>query len=70
MSLWKSYTSLAPNTRLLVGLGVLTWGLGGLFFSDSIETGLGMKASEKETKEVEDWIPKVSAIERAKDKKG
>lgn len=70
MSLWRSYTSLTPNTRLFFGLGVLAWGAAGLFFSDGIESALGMKPSEKETKEMDGWIPKVSVIDRENDKKG
>ena len=70
MSLWKSYTSLTPSTRLLFGLGVLAWGGTGLFFSDGIESALGMKASVKETKEMEGWIPKVSLVDREIEKNG
>ena len=70
MSLWKSYTSLSPNTRLLFGVGVLAWGSAGLFFSDSIESALGMRASEKDTKKVEDWIPRINTIDRKSENDG
>ncbi|KAF2237080.1 hypothetical protein EV356DRAFT_574608 [Viridothelium virens] len=59
MSLWKSYTSLTSNTRLLLGLGILAWGSAGLFFSEGVESAMGMKASEKEKQEVQEWIPRM-----------
>jgi len=64
MSLWQSYTSLPPRTKLYLGLGLITWSSIGLWVTSTAEQKLGMQASEEDLKKLKEVVPKVRWVDK------
>lgn len=64
MSLLDSYRNLSPRTRLLIGGGIMTYAVAGMFLTDKAEDLFGFKASEKEKQQLKDAVPKIHAVDR------
>ncbi|MCJ1400892.1 hypothetical protein MMC11_004103 [Xylographa trunciseda] len=75
MSLWQSviliypvkqpsYTALTPRTRLLVGLGIITWGGLGLLVTDQAEKKFNMVPTERDREKLEEVMPRITIVER------
>jgi len=64
MSLWQSYKASAPRTRLLLGLGIITWGGLGLLFTDQAEKKFNMVPTEKDREKLEEVMPRITILER------
>ncbi|GAB7363715.1 hypothetical protein MBLNU230_g4283t1 [Neophaeotheca triangularis] len=64
MSLWQSYRTLTPRTRLLFGSGLIAYAFFGLYASDKAESALGYTPSEEDKRRLRDAVPRISAVER------
>ncbi|KAL4784399.1 hypothetical protein BJX76DRAFT_357129 [Aspergillus varians] len=65
MSLWSSYTSLAPKTRALFGVGVMAWASIGLWTSSQVEQAMGMVPTAEERAELDRGLAvRVSRVEK------
>ncbi|KAL1999712.1 hypothetical protein VTN02DRAFT_4135 [Thermoascus thermophilus] len=69
MSLWTSYRALSPRTRLLFGLGLMTWAGIGLWTSPHVEDALGMAPTKQEMEELERTLTvRISSVDRDRDR--
>lgn len=63
MSLWQSFRSLAPRTRMLLGVGLMVYAGLAMTVSDRVEEKIGMKPTgedrDKLEKEMERWTVRV-----------
>jgi hypothetical protein len=50
--------------RAGVGVGIITWGVVGLYLSDQAEEKLGYTPSEKDKEELWKWAPKVTTVDK------
>ena len=64
MSLWQSYRTLAPRTRLFIGGGIMAYAAFGLLASDQAEQLLGWTATEEDRKRLKEEMPKVLVVDR------
>ena len=64
MSLWQSYRTLAPRTRLLIGGGIMAYAAFGLLASDQAEQLLGWTATEEDRKRLKEEMPKVHIVDK------
>ncbi|CZT03778.1 uncharacterized protein RAG0_13388 [Rhynchosporium agropyri] len=64
MSFLSSFRNLTPRTRLIVGVGFLTWGTLGLFITDRASSKFGLEASERDREALGRAMPKVQIVER------
>ncbi len=64
MSLWQSYRSLAPRTRLIIGGGIMAYAAFGLLASDQAEKFLGWTATDEDRKRLKEELPKVHVVDR------
>lgn len=62
----SSFKSLNPQTRILVGLGVVAWGTIGLYMTPAAERKLGFEPSEKDKQALEAAKPKIIFVDREK----
>jgi hypothetical protein len=69
MSLWTSYRSLSPRTRLLIGGGIMAYAGLGLFLSDKAEEAFGFVPTEQDKQRLKEAIPKISLVERGEREK-
>lgn len=60
----RSFTSLSPRTRLLLGLGTLAWGTIGIYASDAAEKKFGFEPSEKDRAELKKVVPRITVVEK------
>jgi hypothetical protein len=58
------YRSLHPRTRMLLGAGVVLYGVAGLAISDLVEKRFGFEPTEEERKRLREVVPKVRTVER------
>ncbi|MCJ1370688.1 hypothetical protein MMC20_001901 [Loxospora ochrophaea] len=63
MSLWHSYRSLSPRTRLLLGLGTLTWAGIGLALTEPMERRFGLVPTEEDRER----LPRIVTVDRGSD---
>ncbi|RMY00399.1 hypothetical protein D0867_11762 [Hortaea werneckii] len=66
MSLWTSYRALSTRTRLLIGGGIMTYAVAGMFLSDKAEQFFGFEPTDQDRKRLQDSIPKIHAVDREK----
>ncbi|KAI5844592.1 hypothetical protein DFP73DRAFT_594695 [Morchella snyderi] len=64
MSLWQYYRNLTPQTRALVGAGVVVYATAMLYISDAAEKKLDLVPTEEDKRRLEELVPKVRAVER------
>ncbi|KJZ79932.1 hypothetical protein HIM_00646 [Hirsutella minnesotensis 3608] len=64
----SSFKNLSPQMRLGVGVGIIAWGLAGLYFTDRAEEKLGLTPSEKDKEELRNWAPRITAVDRPNSK--
>ncbi|MCJ1393358.1 hypothetical protein MMC18_006231 [Xylographa bjoerkii] len=60
----RSYTALTPRTRLLLGLGIVTWGGLGLLATDQAEKKLNMVPTDKDREKLEELMPRITVVEK------
>jgi hypothetical protein len=58
------YRSLHPRTRMLLGAGVVLYGVAGLAISDWVEKRFGFEPTEEEKKKLQEVVPRVRTVER------
>lgn len=63
-SIPRSFKALSPQTRMLVGLGILAWGSIGLYVSDAAEKKFGLEPSEKDKEALEAVTPRIIVVDR------
>ncbi|KAK2591787.1 hypothetical protein QQS21_010518 [Conoideocrella luteorostrata] len=51
-----------------VGVGVIAWGVIGLYLSDKAEEKFGYSPSEKDKEELWKWTPNITTVEKSGDK--
>lgn len=64
MSIWQKYRSLAPRTRVLIGVGIMGYAGLGLLLSDTAEEKFGLVPTEKDKEELDRIIPKIKLVDR------
>ncbi|KAH6716774.1 hypothetical protein DL95DRAFT_381306 [Leptodontidium sp. 2 PMI_412] len=64
MSIFNSFLSLTPRTRILVGSAFLAWGTLGLYITDRAESRFGLAASEEDREALGKVVPRVQVVER------
>jgi len=62
--MFKAFKSLSPTTRLGVGVGVIAWGVAGLYVSDRAEEKFGFTPSEADKEELRKYTPRLTAVDR------
>ncbi|TKA31408.1 hypothetical protein B0A50_02254 [Salinomyces thailandicus] len=67
MSLWNSYRALSTRTRLLIGGGIMAYGVAGIFLSDKAEQALGFEPTEQDKRSAQ---PSTGETETASDEIG
>ena len=55
---------LTPRTRLLLGIGIITWGGLGLLVTDHAEKRFNMIPTDKDREKLEEVMPKITILER------
>lgn len=60
----RSFRNLSPRTRIGVGLAFLSWGMAGIYISDSAEKRWGFEASEKDILSLKEAVPRVVVVDR------
>ena len=60
----RKYRSIAPKTRILLGVGVMAYASIALVLSDKAEEKFGLVPSEKDKEELEKVIPKIIPIDK------
>jgi hypothetical protein len=63
---YRSYMSLTPKTRALLGLGLIANAALALQFSDQTESYLGLQSTAQEQDELKRVLPKVTMVETEK----
>jgi len=66
MSLWTSYRALSTRTRVLIGGGIMTYAVAGMFLSDKAEQFFGFEPTDQDRKRLQESIPKIHAVDREK----
>jgi len=66
MSLWHSYRSLSPRTRLIIGGGIMAYAGFGLLVSDKAEQILGFTPTEEDKRKLQEVLPKVHLVGKDK----
>lgn len=66
MSLWNSYRALSTRTRLLIGGGIMAYGVAGIFLSDKAEQALGFEPTEQDKRRLKESMPHIHTVEREK----
>ena len=51
---------------MLIGAGIMTYAVAGLYLSDKAEEKLGLVPTERDKEELRDALPKIVAVERVK----
>ncbi|KAK4156217.1 hypothetical protein C8A00DRAFT_30915 [Chaetomidium leptoderma] len=64
MSLFQTYRSLTPKTKLAYGAGLVAWGLLGIALSDKMEHKLGYTPTAADQAELDKMTPKIHAVPR------
>ncbi|KAF2014348.1 hypothetical protein BU24DRAFT_463145 [Aaosphaeria arxii CBS 175.79] len=64
MSLWQWYKGIAPNTRILIGVGVMAYAGIGMYLSDRAEEKFGLVPTEKDKEELRNSLPRITTVER------
>lgn len=60
----RAYKGLSPKAKLGVGVGLLAWGVVGLYVSDHAEEKYGFTPSEKDKADLEMMKPKISFVDK------
>lgn len=63
MSLWQSFRSLQPRTRMYIGIGIMAYSTLGLVFSSKAEQSLGLIPTEKDHEVLREMVPKIRTVE-------
>ena len=60
----RSYRTLTPRTRILIGAGVMAYAGFGLLVSDKAEQAFGYTASEEDKQRLREAVPRVHLVDR------
>ncbi|KAM4056815.1 hypothetical protein HRG_003679 [Hirsutella rhossiliensis] len=60
----STFKNLSPKLRLGVGVGVIAWGLAGLYLSDRAEEKFGLTPSDQDKELLRKWTPRVIAVDK------
>lgn len=60
----RAYQGLSVKSRLGVGVGLLAWGVAGMYFTDQAEEKFGYKPTEKDKAALEEMKPKIHLVDR------
>ncbi|KAF2455063.1 hypothetical protein BDY21DRAFT_290086, partial [Lineolata rhizophorae] len=58
------YRGLAPQARMLLGVGIMAWGLAGLWLSDRAEQAFGFTPTDEDKARLAQTIPKIRTVDR------
>jgi hypothetical protein len=68
---WESFAdrirwfkSIPPQTRMIIGVGVMAYAGAGLYLSDKAEEKFGLTPTEKDREQLRDALPKIAAVEK------
>ncbi|GAD95971.1 hypothetical protein ANI_1_1762144 [Paecilomyces variotii No. 5] len=65
MSFWSSYRALTPKTRLVFGLGLMTWASIGMWASPEVENALGLAPTKEDQEELDRKLAvRVASVEK------
>jgi hypothetical protein len=62
MSLWRTYTSLSPKTRLMLGGGLIAWAGIGMFVSDQAEAVFGFTPTKEDKERLKEALPRIREV--------
>ena len=57
------FSSLSPQTKVILGGGAIVWGVTGLFVTDIVENEFGLMPSDEEKERLKKIMPTVRAVE-------
>ncbi len=63
----RTYKNLSSKARVGLGLGIIAWGVGGLYLSDRAEEKYQAPADDKAV--VERYVPRVDVVDKANEVK-
>jgi hypothetical protein len=55
---------LPAKTKAIIGIGVMTYAVAGLYLSDTAEDKFGMKATEEDKAKLKEFIPKIHTVDK------
>ncbi len=60
----RTYRSLSPQGRIMLGCGILAWGAIGLLAGNTVEDALGIRTTKQDEEKLSKVLPKIHIIER------
>ena len=61
---YSSYTNLSPRARVGLGIGIMTWGVMGMYLFDPIVEKTGFTPSEEDREALRRMVPKISVVDK------
>jgi hypothetical protein len=58
------FTSLNPQTKIMLGCGAIAWGITGMFFTSTVESGLGLTPTEEDKEKLKKILPTIRTVDR------
>jgi hypothetical protein len=56
--------TLTPHGRIMLGCGILCWGVVGLVAANSIEDAIGIRSKREDEEKLQKVLPKIRVIDR------
>ncbi|KAH8592895.1 hypothetical protein B0O99DRAFT_689112 [Bisporella sp. PMI_857] len=63
----RSFLNLSPQTRIVLGTGMLAWGTIGLYLTDKAEKNMGLEATQADKDALRAAIPRIVQVEKDDD---
>lgn len=61
----RSYRTLTPRTRILIGAGIMAYALAGQFLADKAESTLGYTPSAEDREKLDRVMPKIRVLDHS-----
>lgn len=60
----RSYRTISPRTRILIGVGVMVYAVAGQFLSDQAEKSFGYTPTDADREKLDQVLPKIRVIDK------
>jgi hypothetical protein len=60
----RTYRTLSPQGRIMLGCGILAWGAIGLLASNTMGDALGIQTTKQDEEKLNKVLPKIHVVER------
>lgn len=65
---FRAFKNLPPKARAGVGVGIIAWGVAGLYLSDRAEEKFGYTPTEEDKAKLEQYTPRIVTVERTQER--